>query len=399
MYQPIALFIGLRYMRGRTRDSFYRFISWFSTIGIMLGVMALIIVLSVMNGFEHNLEKNILGFIPHALVTSITGSINPKKVLSIDFQNLPGVNRITPLTRCNAVLQSSYRVAAGVILGVNPDSKDPLSPYINGATLQDLQPSKYNAILGDQLARKLGIKLGEKIRIIVPAASYFTPTGRIPSHRLFKVLGTFSADSEVDQYQILINQQDASRLMRYPLGNITGWRVYMDSPLTIDNLVSQHLKKGLKWEDWRDLKGELFQAVKMEKNILGLLLSLIVDIAAFNIITALSILVMEKKNEVAILQTQGLTHPQIMSIFMLQGASRGIIGAFLGTLFGVLFASQINFIPGLSKMLSGGSLPVQISISQVVLITLLAALMSLLSTLYPAYRAAVIDPVEALRYE
>lgn len=399
MYQPVALFIGLRYMRGRASDRFGRFVSWLSTIGITLGVMALVTVLSVMNGFERDLENNILGLMPQALVTSTQGSINPQQVPAAQFEHLAGVKSITPLTTGNAVLQSAHSVAVGVIIGVNPDEKDPLSPYLNGATQQALQPGQYNVILGDQLAGQLGVKRGEKLRIMVPSASQFTPMGRIPSQRVFNVVGTFSANSEVDQYQMLMNQQDASRLMRYPLGNITGWRIYMDKPLAIDALVSQPLAKGLVWKDWRERKGELFQAVKMEKNMMGLLLSLIIAVAAFNIITSLSLLVMEKQGEVAILQTQGLTRSQIMSVFMVQGASAGIIGALLGAVLGVVFASQINVIPGLGEMLAGGSLPVDINIPQVVLIAVVAMLLALLSTLYPSWRAAAVNPAEALRYE
>ncbi|ANC41628.1 outer membrane-specific lipoprotein transporter subunit LolC [Hafnia alvei] len=399
MYQPVALFIGLRYMRGRASDRFGRFVSWLSTIGITLGVMALVTVLSVMNGFERDLENNILGLMPQALVTSTQGSINPQQVPAAQFEHLAGVKSVTPLTTGNAVLQSAHSVAVGVIIGVNPDEKDPLSPYLNGATQQALQPGQYNVILGDQLAGQLGVKRGEKLRIMVPSASQFTPMGRIPSQRVFNVVGTFSANSEVDQYQMLMNQQDASRLMRYPLGNITGWRIYMDKPLAIDALVSQPLAKGLVWKDWRERKGELFQAVKMEKNMMGLLLSLIIAVAAFNIITSLSLLVMEKQGEVAILQTQGLTRAQIMSVFMVQGASAGIIGALLGAVLGVVFASQINVIPGLGEMLAGGSLPVDINIPQVVLIAAVAMLLALLSTLYPSWRAAAVNPAEALRYE
>ncbi len=399
MYQPVALFIGLRYMRGRASDRFGRFVSWLSTIGITLGVMALVIVLSVMNGFERDLENNILGLMPQALITSTQGSINPEQVPATQFEHLAGVKRVAPLTTGNAVLQSAHSVAVGVILGVNPNEKEPLSAYLNGSDLQALQPGQYNVILGDQLAGQLGVKRGEKLRIMVPSASQFTPMGRIPSQRVFNVVGTFSADSEVDQYQMLMNQQDASRLMRYPLGNITGWRVYMDKPLAIDALVSQPLEKGLEWKDWRERKGELFQAVKMEKNMMGLLLSLIIAVAAFNIITSLSLLVMEKQGEVAILQTQGLTRGQIMSVFMVQGASAGIIGALLGAGLGVVFASQINVIPGLGKMLAGGNLPVDINILQVVLIAVVAMLLALLSTLYPSWRAAAVNPAEALRYE
>jgi len=399
MYQPVALFIGLRYMRGRASDRFGRFVSWLSTIGITLGVMALVTVMSVMNGFERELENNILGLMPQALITSDKGSVNPQQ-LPAESLKLQGVSRVAPLTTGDVVLQSARSVAVGVMLGIQPDEQDPLTPYLVNVKQQDLQAGQYNVILGEQLAGQLGVKRGDSIRLMVPSASQFTPMGRLPSQRLFNIIGTFAANSEVDGYQILVNQQDASRLMRYPAGNITGWRLWLDKPLSVDTLSQQKLPDGMVWKDWRERKGELFQAVRMEKNMMGLLLSLIVAVAAFNIITSLGLLIMEKQGEVAILQTQGLTRRQIMMVFMVQGASAGIIGALLGALLGVLLASQLNnLMPVIGIFLDGAALPVAISPWQVVAIALTAMVVALLSTLYPSWRAAAVQPAEALRYE
>ncbi|KOQ98676.1 FtsX-like permease family protein, partial [Pluralibacter gergoviae] len=186
----------------------------------------------------------------------------------------------------------------------------------------------------------------------------------------------------------------------YPQGNITGWRLWLDKPLEVDTLSQQKLPPHSKWQDWRERKGELFQAVRMEKNMMGLLLSLIVAVAAFNIITSLGLMVMEKQGEVAILQTQGLTPRQIMAVFMVQGASAGVIGALLGTGLGVLLASQLNnLMPIIGAFLDGGALPVAIEPLQVIIIALVAMLLALLSTLYPSWRAAATQPAEALRYE
>lgn len=399
MYQPVALFIGLRYMRGRASDRFGRFVSWLSTIGITLGVLALVTVLSVMNGFERELEGNILGLMPQALITSDKGSLNPQQQPASGL-HLQGVQRVAPLTTGDVVLQSARSVAVGVMLGVQPDEKDPLTPYLVNVQQQALQPGQYNVILGEQLASQLGVKRGDQLRLMVPSASQFTPMGRLPSQRLFNVIGTFAANSEVDGYQMLVNQQDASRLMRYPAGNITGWRLWLDKPLEVDSTSQQPLAAGLVWKDWRDRKGDLFQAVRMEKNMMGLLLSLIIAVAAFNIITSLGLLIMEKQGEVAILQTQGLTRRQIMLVFMVQGASAGIIGALLGTLLGVLLASQLNnLMPVIGLFLDGAALPVDISFWQVIAIALTAMALALLSTLYPSWRAAAVQPAEALRYE
>ncbi|MBK0035702.1 lipoprotein-releasing ABC transporter permease subunit LolC [Erwinia sp. S43] len=399
MYQPVALFIGLRYMRGRASDRFGRFVSWLSAIGITLGVMALVTVLSVMNGLEHQLEQNTLGLMPQALVTSDSGSINPQTTPA-DSLHLNGISKVTPLTTGEVVMQSARSVGVGVMLGINPDEPDPLTPYLMNVRQQQLKSGEYNVILGEQLAAQLGVHLGEQIRLMVPSASQFTPMGRIPSQRLFTVIGTFAANSDVDGYQILVNQQDASRLMRYPAGNITGWRLWLDKPLDVDVVSQQKLPEGLVWKDWRERKGELFQAVKMEKNMMGLLLSLIVAVAAFNIVTSLGLLIMEKQGEVAILQTQGLTRRQIVAVFMVQGASAGVVGAVLGALLGMLLASQLNnLMPVIGAFLDGAALPVDISLTQVATITVTAIVVALLSTLYPSWRAAAVQPAEALRYE
>lgn len=235
---------------------------------------------------------------------------------------------------------------------------------------------------------------------MVTGASQFTPMGRIPSQRLFTVIGTFAAGSEVDGTQLLVNQQDASRLMRYPAGNVSGWRLYLTRPLNINVVSQQALPDGLVMKDWRERKGELFQAVKMEKNMMGLLIGLIIAVAAFNIITSLSMMVMEKEGEVAILQTQGLKRRQIVSIFMVQGATSGIIGSLLGAGIGLLLASKLNAImPALGLSLGGAKLPVLIDSSQVITIALFSMGLALLSTLYPSWRAAAVQPAEALRYE
>ncbi|ELZ8933242.1 lipoprotein-releasing ABC transporter permease subunit LolC [Cronobacter dublinensis] len=399
MYQPVALFIGLRYMRGRAADRFGRFVSWLSTIGITLGVLALVTVLSVMNGFERELQNNILGLMPQAVVSASKGSVNPQQ-LPADSLHLQGVNRVAPLTTGDVVLQSARSVAVGVMLGIDPAQRDPLTPYLVNVRQQDLAAGKYNIILGEQLAGQLGVKRGDQLRLMVPSASQFTPMGRLPSQRLFTVIGTFAANSEVDGYQMLVNIQDASRLMRYPAGNITGWRLWLNEPLKVDVLSQQTLPAGTEWHDWRDRKGELFQAVRMEKNMMGLLLSLIVAVAAFNIITSLGLMVMEKQGEVAILQTQGLTRRQIMAVFMVQGASAGVIGALFGALLGALLASQLNnLMPVIGAFLDGAALPVVIEPLQVIGIALAAMAVALLSTLYPSWRAVATEPAEALRYE
>ncbi|WP_367680501.1 lipoprotein-releasing ABC transporter permease subunit LolC [Candidatus Fukatsuia anoeciicola] len=400
MYQFVTLFIGLRYIRGRTSDRFGRFVSWFSTIGITLGVIALVMVLSVMNGFESNLQNKILQLIPQVLITTKQGFLDPQKIPISTLKELRGVNKIVPLTTSDVILQSIHSVGLGVILGINPQQYEPLANYFVNVRQEVLQPGRYNLIIGIKLAQELDVKPGDSLRLIVPSVSQLTPMGRIPSQRLFNVSGIFTANSEVDNYQLLLNQQDASRLMHYPLGNITGWRLFLLQPLQIDRLQAHPLPIGVLWKDWRLYKGDLFQAVHMEKNIIGLLLSLIIAVAAFNIVTSLVLLITEKQGEIAILQTLGLSRGKIMSVFMIQGASTGIIGAFIGAVVGVILASQLStLISFLDFLINGISLPVVINPLQVALIILLAILIALLSTLYPAWSATAIQPAKALRYE
>ncbi|UVK77036.1 MAG: lipoprotein release complex - inner membrane subunit [Sodalis sp. Fle] len=400
MYQPIVLYISLRYIRGRTSDRFGRFISWLSTIAITLGVMAMVIVLSVMNGFERKLESNILGLMPQALLTTPDGRLDPKRIPASVPNALQGVTHVAPLTTSDLVLQSAKSVTIGVMLGVNPTDPEPLVSYLVNTSIDQLVAGQYRVIIGNQLADQLGVKIGDQLRLMVPSASQFTPMGRIPSQRLFTVTGIYDANSEVDSYQLLVNQQDASRLMRYPIGYVTGWRLWIQAPLAVDRLSQQHLPEGLVWKDWRERKGDLFQAMQMEKNMMVLLISLIVAVAAFNIITSLGMLVMEKQAEVAILQTQGLTRRQVMLIFMAQGTSAGIFGTLLGSGLGILLAKQLNRIMfTFGGLLKGVAMPVYIEPQQVTIIAFLAMAVALLSTLYPSWHAAAISPAEALRYE
>lgn len=400
MYQPIALYIGLRYMRGKISDHFSCFVSWLPTIGIMLGIMALVTILSVMNGFEHKLENNILGLMPQVLLTTPKGQLNPKHIPIKVLNTLKGMAYAAPLTTSDLILQSAKNITMGVMLGINPTDPEPLSQYLINTSIDQLEPRKYRVILGNRLATKLGVQRGDQLRLIVPSASQITPIGHLPIQRIFTVAGIYAANSEVDGYQLLVNQQDASCLMHYPVGYITGWRIWLNQPLMVDSISRQYLPNGLVWKDWRERKGELFQAIRIEKNMMGLLLSLIVVVATCNIITSIGLLSAEKHGEVAILQTYGMTRLQITLVFITQGASTAIIGTLLGIVLGILLTSQLNYlilVIGIS--LNDTTLPVYIDPQQITTIALLAIAISILSTIYPSWRIAAVHPVEALRYE
>ncbi len=410
MFHPVSAFIGLRYLKGRSGDKFSRFVSYMSTAGIAIGVLSLVTVLSVMNGFESQLKARILGVLPQAVVSEHQDRTMLTEQAPSFLSQLPQVNQVVPVVRSEAVIQSASRLSAGVMIGIEAKSSDPISQQLMMGKITDLVAGEYRVFLGHTLARNLNVSYGDTVRLMVTSASQFTPLGRIPSQRNFTVAGIFNTGSDVDGMLMVTNINDAARLLRYPANTVSGWRLFFDDPFVVSQLSSQFTQltqqdSGLAnwhWSDWREQRGELFQAVRMEKNMMGLMLALIIAVAAFNIISALIMVVMEKQSEVAILKTQGMTNNQILAIFMVQGASSGVIGAIIGGLLGVLLADNLNFIldsVGLSFFGPGMSLPVVISSWQVLVVVFLAIVLSLAATVFPSYRAAAVKPAQALRYE
>ncbi|WP_318446108.1 lipoprotein-releasing ABC transporter permease subunit LolC [Photobacterium leiognathi] len=401
MFHPVSFFIGLRYLRGRSGDRFSRFVSYMSTAGITIGVMALITVMSVMNGFEDQLKGRILGVLPQVVVSSADGRVPLSENAPEVLKKLPHVVNVTAITRGEAIIQSASSITAGTMIGIEPNQYEPIAKHLMVGSLSSLTPGSFKVIIGQAMAVSLGVQPGDKIRLMVTSASQFTPLGRMPSQRNFEVAGIYDTGSDVDQQLVYTNISDAGRLLRYKLDQMTGWRLYLDDPFTVPEL-KEKLPNGWTWSDWRDQRGELFQAVKMEKNMMGLMLGLIIGVAAFNIISALVMVVMEKQSEVAILKTQGMTHRQVLTIFMVQGASSGVIGALLGGLLGALVAHNLNSILsvlGVDLASIGGTLPSVIEPLQILLVILGAISLSLLATVFPSYRAAAVRPAEALRYE
>ncbi|MDW6092650.1 lipoprotein-releasing ABC transporter permease subunit LolC [Vibrio rhizosphaerae] len=402
MFRPVSVFIGFRYLRGQSGDRFSRFVSRISTVGITIGVLALVTVLSVMNGFESQLKNRILGVLPHAVVYQGHERTQWQTTPPSFLKQFPAQTTPEPIVRSEAVVQSASELSAGILLGIEPRDHDPLAQYLILGTMQDLHAGDYTLFLGHQLARQLNVSQGDKVRLMVTQASQFTPLGRIPSQRNFTVAGIFNTGSDIDGQLMITHIHDAQRLLHLKGQTISGWRLSFADPFMVSELAKTPLPEGWHWSDWRDQRGELFQAVRMEKNMMGLMLGLIVAIAAFNIISALIMVVMEKQAEVAILKTQGMTNLQVLFVFIVQGASSGIAGALSGGILGVLIASHLNSILqilGVDLMAMGGSLPVMIRPGQIIVVELLTIALSLLATLYPSLRASSVHPAEALRYE
>ncbi|WP_039970541.1 lipoprotein-releasing ABC transporter permease subunit LolC [Vibrio halioticoli] len=402
MFRPISLYVGLRYLRGRSGDRFSRFVSYMSTAGITIGVLSLITVLSVMNGFEGQLKGRILGVLPQAIVSDVSGKTVRTEHPPEFIANLPHLVKSVPVVSSEAVLQSPDHLAAGQLVGIEGSRDEPLRQFMLSGSVDSLEQGKYHLLIGHSLARTLQVKKGDKVRLMVTSTSQYSPIGRIPSQRNFTVSGIFNTGSDVDGQLMVANIEDAGRLLKMNSKQMSGWRLYLDDPFAVSQLATMPLDKGWTWQDWRAQRGELFQAVKMEKSMMGLMLGLIVGVAAFNIISALIMVVMEKQAEVAILKTQGMTKQQVMGIFVVQGASSGVVGAVFGGILGVVLASNLNSILqalGVSLYTYGGQLPILIEYQQVLLVVGLAVCLSVIATLYPSYRAASVKPAEALRYE
>ncbi|AAU37794.1 lipoprotein-releasing ABC transporter permease subunit [[Mannheimia] succiniciproducens] len=394
---PVSLYIALRYWRAKSADRFARLVTNLASSGIVLGVMALIIVLSVMNGLEKHQKQQVLSGIPHAVLMPQEGYLD----LQAAQPSMPDfVRQAVPINSTNVILQTAQGVSAGHIIGVQKPSDDLILDYLTQQQLSELLPAgEFKILIGNRLADKLRLNIGDKVRLMITENSQYTPFGRVPTQRLFTVSDIyFSDNSEVSGYEIFANLSDIGRLMRIRPEQVQGYRLFLDDPFQITALPQFFSADKWKLEDWRSQKGEFFQAVRMEKNMMGLLISLIIIVAISNIITSLSLMVVDKQGEIAILQTQGLNKRQVRRIFILQGFLVGLVGTIIGTILGVLITLNLADIIELFGQ-RGIFLPTSLELGQIIVIVAFSLLLSLLSTIYPAYRAAKVEPAEALRYE
>ena len=384
-------FIAFRYWRAKSADRFGRLVTNLASFGIVLGVMALIIMLSVMNGLENMQKRNLLSTLPHAVISPLEGHFSKTQQLTLpEF-----VIKQVPINRTNVMIQSQQGINAGQLIGVEQEHDDPL---LTGENITQLLPQgEFNVLIGSRLADKLNIGVGEKIRLMITENSQYTPMGRVPVQRLFHISGIYYSNNEASEYTLFANLADVGRLLRITEDQVQGIRLFLTDPFKVTELPFSFDETQYQVSDWREQKGEFFQAVRMEKNMMSLLVGLIIIVAISNIVTSLSLMVVDKQGEIAILQTQGLTKGQVTQIFVLQGSLVGILGAVLGGGLGILVTHNLGSL--LNLINPSIHLPTLISASQVIVIIAASIGLSLLCTIYPAYRASRIEPAQALRYE
>jgi lipoprotein-releasing system permease protein len=415
MYKPLEAFIGLRYVRAKRRNHFISFISLTSMMGIALGVTTLITVISVMNGFEKELRARILGAIAHATIQPADGSLMEWRNVIDQVEKHPEVNGAAPYIEEGVWLQGSESSGA-FIRGVNPEFEPRVSEVdqnmITGK-LDDLKPGEYGIILGLGLASRLRVGPGDRVTVIAPRLKA-TPVGASPLMRRFTVVGAFEfGEFENDSTLAMVHIEDAARLLRMPAGTIGGVRLHledMDRAWLVAREISDTMKGYYIVRDWTQERGNLFQAVRTEKTVMWVILSLIIAVAAFNIISMLVMVVTDKQADIAILKTMGARPGTVMRTFVIQGSVIGVIGTILGVVGGILLARNIGSVMPFLESLFGFSLfpsdiyyitelPSDLRTADVVKFALMSLGMSLLSTIYPSWRAARTHPAEALSYE
>lgn len=413
MFKPLSLFIGLRYTAAKRRNHFISFISLISMLGLILGVMVLITVLSVMNGFDRELRERILGMVPHATIETRGGMENWREVAEIAERD-PGIVGVAPFSRAEGMLTGRGEVQGVLINGILPEREPDVSIIQNHmlqGSLEDLRSGEFGIIIGSGLARLLDVGLGDRVTMVLPEASV-SPAGVLPRLKRFTVAGIFSVGAELDSNYTLIHVEDAARLLR--LGdNPQGLRLKVDNlfdaPAAAQRVAVQ-APGGYYTSNWTRTHGNLFEAIRMEKTMIGLLLMFIVAVAAFNIVSALVMVVTDKKADIAILRTMGATPATIMAIFIVQGSIIGFAGTLLGTLLGIALALNIsdviNWVEQTLNMQFLSSdvyfisyLPSHLQWNDVFIVSGAGFALSLLATLYPAWRASRVQPAEALRYE
>jgi len=411
------LIIGLRYTRAKRRNHFISFISLISMGGMALGVAALIVVLSVMNGFQEELRSRILSSISHIEIRGVGqggGLADWQSVAAVAREN-PSVIGVAPYVEGQGLLAVGENVRGVLVRGIDPaleTSVADFAKHMRRGRFDDLKPGEFGIILGADLATRLNIPVGERVMLVTPQAQV-TPIGAMPRLKQFRVVGIFEFGlNDADSNLALINIEDAKKI--YQLGDaVSGVRLKLDDLFAAPRVARElagKLQVDAQLRDWTMMNANFFRAVALEKKMMFIILTLIVAVAAFNIVSTLVMVVTDKQADIAILRTLGAPPSSIMKIFMVQGVMIGVIGTLLGVVGGMLIAANLDVVvPALESILGTklwdknvyliSELPSQIHAADVTMITIVSFVLALVATIYPSWRASRVQPAEALRYE
>ncbi len=415
MFKPLSLFLGFRYTRAKRRNQFISFITLSSFTGIAIGVWALITVLSVMNGFQAEIRERILGMASHATISSMNGKLQDWQSVGELVEQQPHVEGTAPYIQKEAMLTNAANVHGALVRGIEPEEEkkvSEVSEHMIRGSYDALNKSKYGIILGRYLARSIGAVVGSKVTMVTPSANV-TPAGIMPRLKRFTVVGIFEmGHNQYDANMALIHIRDAQVLFKMK-DLVTGLRLKLDDLYNAPRISRQIEGKIPGYHrviDWTQHHANLFRAINIEKTMMLIILSLIIAVAAFNIVSTLVIVVNDKQADIAILRTLGASPGMIMRIFISQGMVIGLVGTVLGIVTGILTAQNIQtIVPALESLLGIkflapeiyliSDLPSEMKWSDVFITGTISFCLTVLATIYPAWRASRVQPAEALRYE
>lgn len=395
--------VGLRYLRSKRKEAFISFTTWISVAGIAIGVMALILVIAVMTGFQNEIRERILGINPHVLVMGIGGDIKePQKIVDV-AKSVKGVAHAFPFISFQAMVQSGKQLSGALVKGLNGQDVKFMSRLIKQGNIEALN-HKGGILIGKELSKHLGVMYGETLTILVPFGGV-SPMGAVPETIRAKVGGIFETGVyDIDNTLVIMSIQDIEAIMGQ---GVTGIEVKIDDVYKADSIRKEIINRlgpasGFFARTWIEMNRNLFSALKLEKIAMFIILALIIFVASFNIISSLIMTVMEKKKDIAILKSIGAKKASLMKIFMVEGITIGIFGALIGSLSGYILCEiqrRFEIIKLDSDVYYINTLPIMISVLDALLVASITTVICILATLYPSYKASKIDPVETLRYE